>query len=253
MKRRTAMLFLGILAALALRWGSAPGLAQSQPILVGAAVSLQPALTEIDRLFTARYPDIKVEYNFANSGSLQQQVEQGAPLDVVFFAAASFMDALAQQNLLVEGSRRDLLSNRMALIVPANARTKVQDFADLVAEEIRVLSIGDLQAMPAGRYAQEILTQAGVFETLRPKMVFASTVREILTAVEQGNADAGILFTSDAQLSNRVRVVATADPITPIIYPVALVRDTPAGQSYLEFLTSEEAAEVFVKYGFIRL
>lgn len=87
------MLFLGILAALALRWGSAPGLAQSQPILVGAAVSLQPALTEIDRLFTARYPDIKVEYNFANSGSLQQQVEQGAPLDVVFFAAASFMAA----------------------------------------------------------------------------------------------------------------------------------------------------------------
>jgi len=74
-----------------------------------------------------------------------------------------------------------------------------------------------------------------------------------LTAVEQGNADAGILFTSDAQLSNRVRVVATADPITPIIYPVALVRDTPAGRSYLEFLTSGEAAEVFVKYGFIRL
>jgi molybdate transport system substrate-binding protein len=139
-------------------------------------------------------------------------------------------------------------------LTPADAQEiKVQDFADLVAEEIRVLSIGDLQAMPAGRYAQEILTEAGVFETLRPKMVFASTVREILTAVEQGNADAGILFTSDAQLSNRVRVVATADPITPIIYPVALVRDTPAGQSYLEFLTSEEAAEVFVKYGFIRL
>ncbi len=253
------MLLIGILVGFTL--GLDPALAQSQSILVGAAVSLQPALTEIDALFTAAYPDIKVEYNFASSGFIQQQVQQGAPLDVVFFAAASFMNSLENENLLVKGSRRDILSNRMALIVPANARTpshwreqtKVQDFADLVAEEIRVLSIGDLQAMPAGRYAQEILTEAGVFEALRPKMVFASTVREILTAVEQGNADAGILFTSDAQLSDRVRVVATADPITPIVYPAALVRDTPAGQTYLEFLTTEEAEAVFLEYGFIRL
>ncbi len=251
MKRRAATLLMGILVGFVL--GLDPALAQSQSILVGAAVSLQPALTEIDALFTAAYPDIKVEYNFANSGFIQQQVQQGAPLDVVFFAAASFMDSLENENLLVKGSRRDILSNRMALIVPADGESTLEDFADLVAEEIRVLSIGDLQAMPAGRYAQEILTEAGVFEALRPKMVFASTVREILTAVEQGNADAGILFTSDAQLSDRVRVVATADPITPIVYPAALVRDTPAAQTYLEFLTTEEAEAVFLEFGFIRL
>ncbi|MEN9224783.1 MAG: molybdate ABC transporter substrate-binding protein [Thermostichus sp. DRC_bins_24] len=230
-----------------------PALAQSTLLLVGAAVSLQPALTEIDTLFTEANPEIKVEYNFANSGSIQQQVEQGAPIDVVFFAAASFMENLQDKNLIVEGSRRDLLSNRMALIVPADSTASFDDFAGLTDDGIRVLSIGDLQAMPAGRYAQEILTEAGVFEELRPKMVFASTVREILTAVEQGNADAGILFTSDAQLSDQVRVLATADPITPIIYPAAIIRDSEAARAYLEFLAGEEAAEVFERYGFSAL
>ncbi|MEN9230291.1 MAG: molybdate ABC transporter substrate-binding protein [Thermostichus sp. DG02_5_bins_236] len=253
MKRRAVLLLAGILAAVTSVLAGDLALTQTQSILVGAAVSLQPALTEIDALFKAVHPDIKVEYNFANSGSLQQQVEQGAPLDVVFFAAASFMNSLEEQNLLVKGSRRDILSNRMALIVPADSDTSLEDFAGLTAEEIQILSIGDLQAMPAGRYAEEILTQAEVFEELRTKMVFASTVREILTAVEEGNADAGILFTSDAQLSDRVRVVATADPVTPIVYPAALVRDTPAARAYLEFLTTAEAGAVFLGYGFIRL
>ncbi|MCF2970748.1 molybdate ABC transporter substrate-binding protein [Synechococcus sp. Nb3U1] len=253
MKRRAALLLAGILAVVAPILGLDPVLAQSQSILVGAAVSLQPALTEIDALFRAAHPDIKVEYNFANSGSIQQQVEQGAPVDVVFFAAASFMNSLEDGNLLVKGSRQDILTNCMALIVPADSDSTLEDFAGLTAVEIQILSIGDLQAMPAGRYAEEILTEVGVFEELRPKMVFASTVREILTAVEQGNADAGILFTSDAQLSDQVRVVATADPVTPIVYPAALVRDTPAARAYLEFLTTEEAEAVFLEYGFIRL
>ncbi|MFQ3612483.1 MAG: molybdate ABC transporter substrate-binding protein [Cyanobacteriota bacterium] len=253
MKRRAALLLTGILTAAALFLVGDPTLAQSQSILVGAAVSLQPALTKIDELFKAAHPDIQIEYNFANSGFIQQQVEQGAPVDVVFFAAASFMNSLEDGNLLVAGSRRDLLSNRMALIVPADSDATIEDFTGLTTDEIQILSIGDLQAMPAGRYAEEILTEVGVFEELRPKMVFASTVREILTAVEQGNADAGILFTSDAQLSDQVRVVATADPLTPIVYPAALVRDTPAARAYLEFLTTEEAEAVFLEYGFIRL
>ena len=247
------MLVTGLLVAWTLTLKGDPTLAQSQPILVGAAVSLQPALMEIDELLITAYPDIKVEYTFASSGSVQQQVEQGAPLDVVFFAAANFMDTLQDKNLIVEGSRQDLLSNRMALIVPEDSTAAIEDFGGLTDEGIQILSIGDLQAMPAGRYAEEILTEAGVFEDLRPKMVFASTVREILTAVEQGNADAGILFTSDAQLSDQVRVVTIADPLTPIIYPAAIIRDSTAAQTYLEFLSGEEATEVFLQYGFSSL
>ncbi|NJL99854.1 MAG: molybdate ABC transporter substrate-binding protein [Synechococcaceae cyanobacterium RM1_1_27] len=251
MRRRTLILAVGtwsaLVTGLALR---IPALAQSTSILVGAAGSLQPVLTEIDTLFTEAHPDIEVEYTFANSGSVQQQVEQGAPLDVVFFAAANFMDTLQDTNLIVEGSRQDLLSNRMALIVPQDSTVMIEDFADLTEEGIEVLSIGDLQAMPAGRYAAEILTEAGVFAELRPKMVFASTVREILTAVEQGNADAGILFTSDAQLSDQVRVVTIADPLTPIVYPAAMIKDSDAAQTYLEYLAGAEATEVFLQYGF---
>ncbi len=253
---RSKLLFLaiGFLApTLFLSETGIPALAQATSILVGAAVSLQPALTEIDTRFTAVYPDIKVEYSFANSGSVQQQVEQGAPLDVVFFAAANFMDTLQEKNLIVAGSRHNLLSNRMALILPQDSNLAIEDFADLTDEGIQILSIGDLQAVPAGRYAGEILSAAGVFEQLRPKMVFASTVREILTAVEQGNADAGILFSSDAQLSEQVRVVATADPLTPILYPAAMVQDSAAAQTYLEFLAGETAAEVFQQYGFSAL
>jgi molybdate transport system substrate-binding protein len=253
MKRRTAILVTGLLLSLGTTLNGEPIVAQSSSILVGAASSLQPALMAIDELLIAAHPDLKVEYTFANSGSVQQQVEQGAPLDVVFFASANFMDILQDKNLIVEGSRQDLLSNRMALIVLEDSTAAIEDFAGLANEGIEILSIGDLQAMPAGRYAEEILTEAGVFEELRPKMVFANTVREILTAVEQGNADAGILFTSDAQLSDQVRVVTTADPLTPIIYPAAIIRDSTAAQTYLEFLAGEQATEVFLQYGFLAL
>lgn len=252
MRRRPLILAVGSWSALVTALASGiPALAQSTSILVGAAGSLQTVLTEIDTLFIEAHPEIKVEYTFANSGSVQQQVEQGAPLDLVFFAAANFMDTLQDKNLIVEGSRQDLLSNRMALIVPQDSAVAIEDLADLTEDGIEVLSIGDLQAVPAGRYAGEILTEAGVFAELR--LVFASTVREILTAVEQGNADAGILFASDAQLSDQVRVVTIADPLTPIVYPAAIIKDSDAAQTYLEYLTGEEATEVFLQYGFSTL
>lgn len=223
-------------------------------LTVSAAVSLKDALEAVQVSFAKERPNISLRYNLGASGTLQQQIEQGAPVDIYISASPDQMDALEKQSLLLPGTRRNLLRNTMVLIVPAGALA-IPDFQALLNPQIRVVALGEPQAVPAGKYAQEILRHFGLYERLTPKLVFAKDVRQVLTYVATGNADAGLVYATDAKISSQVKVSATApaESHDPIVYPVAILKETKnaaAAKDFVAFLESPPAQADFAKYGF---
>ncbi|MGG6296386.1 molybdate ABC transporter substrate-binding protein [Leptolyngbya sp. AN02str] len=229
----------------------------SVTLTVSAAASLQDALEAIDPLFEQSNPTVQVSYNFGSSGALQQQIEQGAPADVFISAAAKQMDALQAKNLLLADTRRNLLANRLALIVPQNSTLNLTDFRQLTDTGVSKIAVGEPSSVPAGQYAEEVLKNLKLAEPLQPKFVFANNVRGVLAAVESGNAEAGIVYATDAKQSDRVKVVAIAEENLhqPIVYPMAVLSSSSnatAAQTYTEFLFDSQAQNIFQQFGFGR-
>jgi len=236
----------------------AGAIAESATILVGAGTSLQDALQELTPLFQSTHPGITVKYSFTSPGAVQQQVERGAPIDVFVPAGSKQMDALQAKGLILPETRRNLVTNSIVLVVPRNSSLKLTDFRQLTNSEVKRIVIGEPRSVPVGQYAEEVFRSLGIWEQLRPKLVFGNTARNVLAGVESGNADAALIFATDATISQRVRQVAVApkDSHAPIVYPIAVVsasRQQKAARTYVEFLTSSRARPVFSKYGFSTL
>jgi molybdate transport system substrate-binding protein len=229
--------------------------AQPSTLLVAAAASLQPALREITRLYARIHSNQKINYNFAASGTLQQQIEQGAPVHVFIAAAEKQMQALQQKGLLLPGTQRDLLTNRLVLITPRETARSLTRFQQLVKPDVKRISVGEPRSVPAGQYATEVLKNLGILNQVRSKFVFGNTVRSVLTAVETGNVEAGIVYSTDAKSSDKVKVVAIADQKlhSPIRYPIAILKSSRSisqAKQYAGFLQGGAAKAVFQKYGF---
>ena len=132
----------------------------------------------------------------------------------------------------------------------------ISSFQDLAKAAAKIVAVGEPRTVPAGKYAQEVLAHFGLYDQLKPKLVLAKDVRQVLTYVETGNADAGIVYATDAKISKKISVVATAstDSHSPVIYPGAVIKNSVescGAKSFLQFLAGEKARTVFQKYGFI--
>jgi molybdate transport system substrate-binding protein len=227
---------------------------QSSSITVSAAISLKDSLDEVGHLYATRHPAAKVAFNYGGSGTLGRQIEQGARVDVFFSAAEKEMDDLATQGLVATGTRRDIVANSLVLITPASS-TMVRGFEDLSRLQVSAIALGEPGTVPAGMYARQTLEHLGLLATVEKKAVYAKDVRAVLTYIETGNADAGIVYLTDARGSTKVRVAAAAPEGTHdrIVYPVAILtnsRDESAARAFLEFLESSDARAIFEKYGF---
>jgi len=223
-------------------------------LTVSAAISLKGALDELARGYEQAHPGIQITLNYGGSGTLEHQIEQGAPVDVFFSAAKKQIDTLESEGLIVAGTRRDVVANDLVLIVPVSA-TFVKEFRDLRRTQVKVLALGEPATVPAGMYAQQTLAYLGLSAAVEKKTIFAKDVRQVLTYVETGNADAGIVYQTDAAVSSKVRIVGTAaaDSHEPIVYPAAVVKgtgDIPRARAFLDFLGGAEARSVFEKHGF---
>ena len=238
--------------------GAAPQ--RSESITVSAAISLKDALDELGPIFQVQQHrknggnGTAVTYNYGGSGTLARQIEQGAPVDVFFSAAEKQMDELEAQNLIVADARHDLVGNALVLIAPAQS-TALHNFQDLTGSVVKTIALGETSTVPAGMYARQTLEHLGLFAALEKKVVYAKDVRAVLTYVETGNADAGLVYQTDANTSPKVRVVAIApaDSHDPILYPAAVLRDSknkPAARAFVDFLQGPDARAVFQKYGF---
>lgn len=228
--------------------------AEPTEIMVSAAASLKDSLTEIQKEYAAKVPEVKLTFVFGASGTLQQQIEQGAPADLFISAGKAQMDALEQKDLLVKESRLDLVGNELVLVAGKD-NSKVTSFEDLTKADVQKIGIGTPESVPAGKYAQEALTSLKLWDTLQPKFVMAKDVTQVLNYVETGNVEAGLVYRSDALGSSKVKVVTAAPESShkPITYPAAVISATKNKQlaeDFLKYLQGSEAQQLFVNYGF---
>jgi molybdate transport system substrate-binding protein len=227
---------------------------RQQELTLSAAISLKDALDKVAQAYRADRPDTVIHFNLGASGTLQRQIEQGAPVDIFISASEDQMNSLESKGLLLPGTRKDLVKNTVVLIVP-KGKTGISSFQDLARPEVKVIAIGEPQTVPAGKYAQEVLTHFRLYDQLKPRLVLGKDVRQVLTYVITGNADAGIVYATDAMTTPEVAVVATApeDSHSPVIYPVAILKsskETDEAKRFLDFLAGTKAKDVFKKYGF---
>jgi molybdate transport system substrate-binding protein len=226
----------------------------SVELTVSAAISLKDALDEVKQLYAESHPGVSIAVNYGASGTLELQVEQGAPVDVYISAASKQMDTLESKGLLLEGTRKDLLGNEVVLITPQDS-SAISSFQDLAKPNVKQVALGEPTTVPAGQYAKEVLTYFGIYEAVRAKAIWAKDVRQVLTYVETANVDGGIVYSTDARSSSKVKIVAQAPDAShaPIVYPVAVIKSSKnptAAKQFATFLGSPEAGAVFQKYGF---
>ncbi|URM32596.1 molybdate ABC transporter substrate-binding protein [Cytobacillus firmus] len=224
---------------------------ESVELTISAAASLQDALTEIEARFEKEHPNVRINFNFGASGSLQQQISQGAPADLFFSAAEDKFDKLVNDGLIEEKNGMDLVGNELVLVVPKDS--KIDSFHDLTQAD--KLSIGTPESVPAGKYAKELLENMDIWNKVEEKVVPAKDVRQVLTYVETNNVDAGIVYKTDALISEKVDMVDTADENThnPIIYPLGVIKDTSHPEEaklFYDYLQNEISMGIFEEYGF---
>ena len=228
-----------------------------QPVTlnISAAASLSNVLKAINVLYTQANPNVTISANFAASGTLQQQIENGAPADVFLSAATAQMDNLQKENLLINTTRKNLLYNNLVMIVPNGSTLGLTSFNDLTLAKVTKIAVGDPKSVPAGTYAQAAFDELGITTQIQSKLILGATVTQVLTYVAGGNVDAGFVYSTDALSSNQVKVVAQApaDINAQIVYPAAILqacKNTAAAQSYLDFLFTDQAKALFIQYGF---
>ncbi|MGO9620713.1 MAG: molybdate ABC transporter substrate-binding protein [Desulfobaccales bacterium] len=225
-----------------------------QELIVSAAASLTNVLKEVAGQFEKTHPGVKITCNFAASGSLLQQIAQGAPVDVFAAADQKTMNQAQEKGLIVPASRKNFVSNTLVLIAPAGSSLPLAGLGNLALPEVKRVALGNPETVPVGRYTQEALTKAGLWEILKPKFIYGESVRQVLDYVSRGEVDAGLVFATDAAIAKgTVKIVAEVQGHQPIIYPVALVaagQKQDLAQSFVDFILSPTAQEVFKKYGF---
>ena len=243
--------------------------AQPVELVVFAAASLQETLQKLGDMYTAKNPGVKLNFTFDSSGKLKTQIQEGAACDIFISAAQKQMNQLdASQDetnnpdkldFVVQGTRTNLLENKVALAVPEGNSKNIKSFDDLKAgleAGSIVMAMGNSD-VPVGQYTQKILTYLGLDEkTLASKgcITYGSNVKEVTTQVSEGTVDCGIIYQTDAFSAN-LTTVATADKdmCGQVIYPAAIMNtttDQTAAQAFLDYLKTDEAAQVFEAVGF---
>lgn len=244
-----------IVVVLAAAFGQMP--AHAQEVTVFAAASLTNAYEEIGKLYREKSGHV-VRFSFASSSTLAKQIESGAPANIYASADEPWVDYLAERKLIMAQTRTAVIGNRLVLVMPPERAVKVDlspgfDLARLLGARGR-LATGDPAHVPVGRYAQQALTTLGVWSVAEPRLVRTDSVRAALALVERGEVPAGIVYSTDAAVTPKVRVVGVfpENSHAPIVYPIALVQgqDTPAARDFFRFLSSEDARAVYRKFGF---
>ena len=223
-------------------------------LLISAAASLTDVITEIGDAFQKENPNVSLVYNFDSSGTLQTQIEEGAPADIFLSAAQKQMNALAEKGLIEESSRVDLLINKVVLIKNAASDLALASFEEAAGDSVKMIALGEA-SVPVGQYAEEIFKNLGIWETVSAKASFGTNVRAVLAWVEDGSAECGVVYATDAAITDKVTVIAEAPDGShaPVIYPGAVVKASSYkeyAQKFLDYLSADASRAAFEKFGF---
>lgn len=227
--------------------------AGADELFLSAAASLTDAMKEIGALYERENPARKIVCNFGGSGALKTQIEQGAPVDLFIAAAEQQMDELEAKGLILKQSRRDLLVNQVVLIAATDDKSGVGSFEE--AANAARIALGEPQGVPVGQYARQIFSHLQILPEIEAKAVYGADVRQVLAWVENKEAQVGVVYATDAALSDKVRVICQAPPGShaPVVYPAAITsggKHGKAAEQFMAFLQTPAARAVFEKYGF---
>lgn len=258
-----------LLVAMILAAGCQGSASSESELTVFAAASLTEVLTELGAAYEAENPGVKVLFSFDSSGTLKTQLEEGAKADVFIAASVKPMDELDGSrgraenpkglDLIAPDTRLDLLENRVVLVVPAGNPAGVGSFEDLKSGLLNgdiLLAMGNSD-VPVGQYSQSLLAFFGLEEEALARqglITYSSNVKEVTTQVSEGAVDSGIIYSTDATQAG-LQVVAEADEamVGRVVYPAAVLKDAKdpaAARSFLAFLQTQAAREVFAEAGF---
>jgi molybdate transport system substrate-binding protein len=231
--------------------------ARADEILVSAAASLTDALKDVGKAYQSKSMN-KIILTLGPSNFLARQIDEGAPADMFFSADVAQMDMLDKNGRLEPGTRKNLLSNQLVMIVPSDSRLAIASPKDLLKPEVKKFALGDPAAVPVGVYTSKYLADEGLWEKLKAKVIPVLDVRATLAAVESGNVEAGFVYKTDAAISNKVKIVFQV-PIEKgpkITYPVAIIKESkkkPMARDFMNYLLSPAGKAIFKNYGFVVL
>lgn len=222
-----------------------------------AAASLHAAGDEIIAAYEQSHPNVKVIANYDASGTLAEQINNGAPADIFISANQAKMDDVEKAGHVKDKTRVNYLANDLVLIVPAGSDSHITSLQDCATDAVKALAVGEPKAVPAGKYAQQAIEAAGLTEALQSKLILGKDVTQTLTYVQTKDAQAGIVYKTDALKSDEMKaavtIVATLQGHDPVIYPIAMIKQenqSAEAQDFYEFLKGSEAQQILQKYGF---
>jgi molybdate transport system substrate-binding protein len=227
----------------------------AEEILVSAAASLTDALKEISNAYQAKSKH-SVKFNFGPSSGLARQIDEGAPADIFFSADLPQMDGLDKKGRLEPGTRRNILSNQLVIIVPADSKLSIASPKHLLQSNVKRIALAEPSSVPVGVYSKKYLTDEDLWSQLEAKVVPVQDVRATLASVESANVEAGFVYKTDAAVSKKVKIAyeVPVDKGPKITYPVAIVKDSKrkkAARDFLGFVQTPAGKEMFKKHGFV--
>ena len=238
----------------ALVWASCGNSGAGDSVLVFAAASLSDSLGELAETYEGRH-ETEISISFGGSTALARQINAGAPADIFVSAGQPAVDLLISSGRVARDDTWPVLGNELVVVTPGDGAS-IDSLESLVLDEVERVAVVDPQLGPAGWYAEQALRTSGLWESIEPKILFANDVRAALSYVAAGNADAGIVYRTDAATEPGVEMAfsVSSDLHSPITYVVALTVDgarSARAATLIEFLVSAEAAATFGESGFV--
>ncbi|MEH2004209.1 molybdate ABC transporter substrate-binding protein, partial [Nostoc sp.] len=233
----------------------------SGPLYIYAAASLTDTLPQVEALYQLSNPNVTFINTFGASGTLANQIVMGTnpnPVDIFFSVSQAPLNTLENNNKVIEGTRENVLTNTLAIITPINSTISISSVQDLLKPEVRQVAIGNPAVVPAGGFAQQLFTNSGISDQIQSKLVFGSSVRDVLDKVSSASndmIDAGVVYTTDALTAlDKVKIVYTPpiNSYSPIVYGSAVLQQTQnldAARDFNFFLTTSQASPVFQTFG----
>jgi molybdate transport system substrate-binding protein len=219
-------------------------------INVSVASSLKDPFLKIEKLYEQDNKDIDLVLNFGSSGSLKQQITQGAPCDVFVSASKKYMDELKKEEDLLDNKYDKLTENKLVLV---SKTKKIKSIDDLKSNEYQKIGIGELSSVPVGQYADEVITNKGIKNDIENKFVYGKDAKEVLAWVLSENVDAGFLYSSDTT-NHKLNTYNIDDSLhSPIIYPVGVLKNNKNMDESIKFkkyLLSNDAKAILENYGY---
>ena len=228
--------------------------AEEKVLTVSIAASTKNAIDEIVKNYESENHGVKIKINSGGSGTLEQQITGGAPVDIFLSASKKNMDNLEEKGLLLEGTRQDLLKNSLVLIGSSDMKDKIKSIEDLKMQKGKI-ALGELNTVPAGKYAKQAFEKLGMWTEIEKKAVYQKDVTAVLTIVDSGEIETGVIYSSDAMTLKSGFIIGefAADTHDSIVYPAAIIKETKnkeEAEKFLRYLQNDTSKEIFSKYGF---